>query len=450
MSVLAGVRKTFGGVFWRVFAAFWLANIVTLMGVTGMLLHHQESTRVQQEFKHRASGVLKDILETHGGHISQKKLRRQLRPLLFKTFHKTHSIDIVHQDRLVFSMRSHPRAPTPDFVFDIVLDSGDVYTIKTLKPRLPKMLVDTVFRVHRIHLLLMLFVSTCISLLLSWSITRPLKQLGEVSRQFAGGLTPNVPQKLLARRDEIGQLAQDFGYMMSTVSQVLTGQRQLLHDVSHELRAPLARLQVAAELLKQKQVNPKQGLHDDYVLRIHNECERIDHLIERILSFSRIEQTSEFKVFDLAKPLRDLYDNAVFENAQRKIEMDLGPEILNIFGSEELVLIALENIVRNADKYSDSHLPVHITLSREESNAVVQVRDFGSGVEEKDLEKLTEPFYRAGNKMHGDGFGLGLSIVLRIMESHGGALTIRNHKEGGLVVKLCFPLASYDVQASDV
>ncbi len=436
----------FGRIFWKFFGAFWLANLVIMIATTYVLLHHTESQRLRDDYQRGISVAVEHLLaaQDHKGGLtyegsdheeSNHKTRKLMRRLFRGPHNQVKLIHVYEHGELIFAYDDHAPGIQPDATFDLTLADGRQVEVRTSAPRLPKMLLDILFRIHRLHLIIMLLVSAAISLLLSWSVTRPLKQLGMSSRLFALGQDADLSPSLLRRRDEFGQLARDFDHMMSKVSHTLISQKQLLHDVSHELRAPLARLQVAAELIQQKDT-----AGNAHIRRIHAECERIDQLIQRILNYSRLEQASCPAQVDLSTLVQQLVDNIRYENPQRAVHLQLPDTPITLFGRAELLAQAIENICRNACQHTPADCTIDIFLECEHSQVTLLIRDHGPGVAEQDLPKLMEPFYRAGQEMHGSGFGLGLSIAQRAIEANQGTLEFSNHPEGGLQARIHLPI----------
>lgn len=423
-------------IFWKFFASFWLANLCIMLATTYVLLHHSEAEHHRQEYQRGISLMVEHLLAADTSkEQTDRNTRRILRRMIRGPRDQPHAVRVYEQGQLILKFESRPNLPTPEYIFDLELADGRQLQVHSLGPRLPKMLLDIVQKVHKLHLFFMLLVSAVVSFLLSWSITRPLALLGKASRQFALEQQVTVDNKLLKRADEIGQLARDFDSMMATVTKTLVAQKQLLHDVSHELRAPLARLQVAAELIQQK------DQHDNpHCQRIHQECQRVDQLIQRILQVARLQQTSQPCLFDLHPVLEKLLNDLRYENPERTVHTTLADTPLPVFGRRELLEHAIENVFRNACKYTPESTVIEVDLRRQDDMAVVIIRDHGPGVAEQELEKLQIPFYRGGQQMHGSGFGLGLSIAHRAIDAQGGQLQFSNHPNGGLQVRIHLPL----------
>jgi signal transduction histidine kinase len=284
---------------------------------------------------------------------------------------------------------------------------------------------------------LVLLVSALASLLLSWLIVRPINQLCRHAQELYHhqNLSSRADNRLSARRDEIGELSREFNQMAGYVEETLTAQQRLLQDVSHELRAPLARLQVAAGLAEQK-----LGAGDATAQRINHECEQLDSLIAEILSLSRLDQTAvEGPPFALGELFDAIAGDVGFTQPERVLDVSVEPESLQLRANEDLLRRALDNLISNALKYTPVEAPVHLGARlTERRELLLWVRDEGPGVPEALLGRLTEPFTR-GRTQQQDGFGLGLSIVRRATERLGGTLKLRNHPDGGLEAMIRLP-----------
>lgn len=426
--------------FWKIFAAFWLVSLAIMFATSYAILASVET----EKFRNQYEKILKDFSKRAIDYYENLPADRPLRKSALRRFGPSHTIvnhrhivRIERDDKVIFKRDSDKLKNEDTFKFKVTSARGNRYTIEALTPRPPRHLVNMLQRANTFQFFIILFASTLVSFLLSWSITRPLKKLGIASRQFAqGDLHTRVDARLLHRADEIGDLAHNISYMMQKIQQTISAQKQLLHDVSHELRAPLARLQVAAELIQQREEKSST-----YIQRIHSECERMDQLIQRILNFARLEETAAtFTSLDLRALLQSHIDNILFEHPKRAIRFVHPPTAQTIEGDQHLLGEAVDNILRNACKYTPQEAPIDVTLNHTAQGILIIVRDYGDGVAPEDLDRLTTPFYRSGNRMHGDGFGLGLSIARRALEKHGGTLTVENHPAGGLQVTLSLPL----------
>src|SRR5215469_16195087 len=279
-------------------------------------------------------------------------------------------------------------------------------------------------------------------------ITGPVVQLSEEAGQIADGrLSTRVPLALHRRRDEIGLLGQHFDRMAERIESLVAGQQRLLSTVSHELRSPLTRLSLAAGLLRQ--CSPEEI--PEYLDRIELETEQLDKLIAQLLTLSRVESGADAGLakeeIDLAGLIQEIAVDGNFEARARSCMVCVGPvESCVTTGVPDLVRRAIENVVRNAIRYTRAHSHVEITMRREgESSsptAVIQVRDYGPGVPDTDLAKIFQPFYRVPSSDGSitNGTGLGLAITERIVRMHRGAVRAVNAPDGGLIVELTLPL----------
>ncbi len=287
-------------------------------------------------------------------------------------------------------------------------------------------------------------------------LTAPVLRLRDATHQLAGGdLSVRVGPAVGKRRDELADLGRDFDVMAERIESLLTTQRQLLSDVSHELRSPLARLNVALALARQRSGDEAAGPLD----RIETEAERLNVLIGRVLALARLESgvtAPEFVHVDLSRLVDDIAVDADFEAKAKKAAVTLAfSEPCSVQGNEPLLRSAIENVVRNAIRYTDSGTDVEIGLALADivaddsvgdgaasSCAVVSVRDHGPGLPEDQLVHLFEPFYRIADSRDREsgGTGLGLSITERAVRLHGGTVEARNAADGGLIVEIRLPL----------
>lgn len=280
-------------------------------------------------------------------------------------------------------------------------------------------------------------------------LTNPLSRLRTSARQIAeGDLTVRVGTAVRNRHDEMGDLGRDFDFMAERIESLVSAQRRLLQDMSHELRSPLARLHVALGLARQ-QTDPRADAALD---RIEREAERLGELIGALLTLVRLEggqMVNGKTTVDLAALVQSIAADADFEarSASRQVCV-LRCDGCLMIGVPELLHRAIENVVRNAIRYTGENTKVDITLAvgpgDGKSMAVVRVRDRGPGVPDEAIEDIFRPFYRVDdvrNRRTG-GVGLGLAIAQQAVRVHGGTISAANVPDGGFVVELRFPLAS--------
>lgn len=273
-------------------------------------------------------------------------------------------------------------------------------------------------------------------------LSAPARKLRAATLQFAGGdLSTRVAPQMGRRRDELADLGRDFDAMAERIEELVTAQSRLLSDISHELRSPLARLNVAVELA----ADTADGETSVYLERISEESAELDALIGQLLTLQRLEsrETGVLKTdFDLAGLVSQVVADVDFEARSRGARVELKQlDACELQGNPELLKSAIQNVARNAVLHSGQSR-VEVSLQKQPTEAVLSVRDFGVGVPLDSLDKLFDPFYRvatARDRQSG-GTGLGLSITKRAVEAHGGTVQAFNAQGGGLRVEMRLPL----------
>ncbi len=274
----------------------------------------------------------------------------------------------------------------------------------------------------------------------------PVGTLRDATHRFsAGNLEARVSDQLGGRNDELGDLGRDFDHMAGRLGTLLKSQRQLLSDISHELRSPLARLSVALGLARRRA--DEQGT--ETLDRIEREADRLNELIGQLLSLTRMEgggAASDLERIALLPLVREIVADADYEARGRGRHVELVDSFDCITdGHPELLYRAIENVVRNAVRYTGEGSTVRASLTGNGDNgtqqAVFTVRDEGPGVPEEALASLFEPFYRTdeARQRASGGTGLGLSISQRAVQLHGGSIEARNIDGGGLEVEIRLP-----------
>lgn len=295
--------------------------------------------------------------------------------------------------------------------------------------------------------LLLLLIAMGISGTISWylarSVTRPVERLQASARALAdGNLDARVGDEFASRKDELAVLAHDFDQMADRLRSLIASKEVLLRDVSHELRTPLARLRLALGLARREGANLERE-HD----RIEREAERLDELIGEILRLARLNATQldlHREKFDYANLIADVAEDARLEaTAQGKQVSFTYPGKVTIEGDEELLRSAIENVVRNAVRFTAEGTAVELAMTQQPDAVMLVVRDHGPGVPEAELSRLFEPFYRVtqqARERDTGGYGLGLAITARVIGAHQGYIDARNAADGGLIVTLRVPL----------
>lgn len=277
--------------------------------------------------------------------------------------------------------------------------------------------------------------------LLAWYFSRPIRALrGAFEAAAAGDLAPKFAEARMAvAGDELAELGHDFDRMSAQLRTLMEGQRRLLHDVSHELRSPLARLQAAIGLAHQQPDKIGASLE-----RIERESVRMDRLVGELLTLSRLEAAGALpatEAVDLVEMVDQIADDARFE-AGARIDVDAAVPV-TVRGAPDLLWSAVENIVRNAVKHGGADGAVEVALHPEDGAVHIEVLDRGPGLAEEHLGQIFEPFFRSNPSQNNvDGHGLGLAIAKRVAETHGGSITASNRAGGGLRVTITLPRES--------
>ncbi|MCG3126285.1 MAG: Adaptive-response sensory-kinase SasA [Phycisphaerae bacterium] len=278
-------------------------------------------------------------------------------------------------------------------------------------------------------------------------LSAPVRRLQQVVRRLASGdLTVRVDEEFETRRDEIGQLGRDFDRMTRQVQALLGAQRRLLQDVSHELRSPLARLNVALELARRQSSDTAGAALD----RIERESARLNELIGLVLTLARLESGAPPEApaaIDLAELLREVAADADFEGAPRGRRVVVRrADACTLRGSAPLIRSVFENVLRNAVRFTPDGTAVDVCLERRKRDAggayaCTAVRDHGPGVPESQLETIFQPFFRVeeARARRVGGVGLGLAICDRAVRLHDGTLRAENADGGGLRVTIELP-----------
>jgi len=323
--------------------------------------------------------------------------------------------------------------------------NGRTYTLYTVNRTPPSTILAPGPQGTALRLLAAALISALISYFLARSLSRPLEKLRFASRKIAAGeLGTRVGQAMTDRHDEFGQLATDFDAMASRLQVMQRANQRLLQDVSHELRSPLARLNVAVEIARKKGVG-KVGAELD---RIELESERLKTLVNDVLGLLRESSETSPKIdedIEISALLSDLVDVVNYEVPQGKPGIAWrAADPIHCHGDRELLWRAMENLLRNALRHTDPGRGVVLNLEhgRGRKRIHISVRDYGPGVPVGELERIFEPFYRVQESRDrgSGGHGLGLSIAANAVRRHGGNIRAGNADDGGLIVSISLPL----------
>jgi two-component system, OmpR family, sensor histidine kinase CpxA len=346
---------------------------------------------------------------------------------------------------------------------------GRRYTLVTELPPEP----HTLFGPHGVPglgILIAIISSGLVCYVLARYLTSPIVQLRAATQKLAcGDLTARAGVAGSRRHDEMAQLMRDFDRMAERLENLVNAQSRLLTDISHELRSPLARLNVALELARQRSGPEARSALD----RIDRETNRLNEMIQRLLTIARLEagdESIEKVPVHLENIIREIAKDAAFEAQSRGCEVEATiVDDCDVLGSPSLLHSAIENVVRNAIRYTQEGTSVEVRLEQgvgvpkmdlpntglnekaTRPEAVVRVTDSGPGVPEDALDKLFRPFYRiddARGRQTG-GVGLGLAITDRAVRLHQGTIRVSNRPQGGLMVEIRLPLSAEQTSSRD-
>src|SRR5882724_3996852 len=300
--------------------------------------------------------------------------------------------------------------------------------------------------IHGLGIFIAILSSGLVCYLLARYLTSPVVRLRTATQKLAAGdLTARAGVPPPGRHDELAELVRDFDTMADRLEESVKAQARLLNDISHELRSPLARLNVALGLSRQRSGPEAQSSLE----RIELEADRLNELIGRLLTIARLEggdQAMQKVPIRLQELIREIAQDAEFEAQSRKCHVDVTQmDDCMVMGNPSLLRSAIENVVRNAIHYTREGTDVQIRLECRPgttgTEAVIKISDSGPGVPDEALDKLFQPFYRiddARGRQTG-GVGLGLAITERAVRLHGGTIQASNRSEGGLMIEIRLP-----------
>lgn len=446
------------GLFLRIFVSFWIAILVIATGSYALFELFREPSkqwqrsRVLLEDMQRIEGELARRMLTEGGRESAEAELRRVYDRSGIAIHLVHEGAVlaspVPPDELVErAARTPPRAnerveleegTRAALVLELEAGFGAV-AVRERRSGLDRFLGGP--QVVPLRILWIALVGGLVAFWLARYLSRPLRQLREATlRISAGDLDVRVRSELAGATEEVTALGDDFDRMTERIAQLLESQRRLLRDVSHELRSPLARMRVALELARN---GPDATPHLD---RIEREGERLDELIGQILALARLEGDERgHDVIDVTTLLQETVADVDYEARGKQREVRLGEVApVSLKGRAEVIRSAIENVLRNAVRFSPEGSAVEVFAENEGAFFVVRVRDHGPGVPPEELEAIFRPFYRVSTarERSSGGTGVGLTITARATKLHGGSAIARNAEGGGLEVELKFALAA--------
>ncbi|KTD82259.1 two-component system sensor histidine kinase CpxA [Legionella waltersii] len=450
--------------YWKIFVSFWLATILiifTTAWVTSQIAQKSSQPAREETFMDSYANAAVATFES-GQHtallqwLDQIGLSRHMTLFLLSSNGEIVGREVppdnvknISKDLDSDQLPSQGIFKTGNLIVshEILSTSGKFYRLVAVSEKPISHFVQIPWAGLTIRLAIATFVSGFICYFLSLYLTQPLRSLGMAAKSIATGkLNTRVGHFRGHSRDEIAELSNEFDRMAEQLEELIHSKERLLQDISHELRSPLARLNIAIELGKKK----TKQLADSEFERMELETSRLNVLIGEILEFARLEKSTAELVLssiNISDLLLSIINDANYEF--RKHSIQITAEILEsceLTLDERLIHRAIENIVRNAAHYSPKNESVTLSAYYNETRdqVIIDIADKGPGVPEEQLEKIFNPFYRVDTsrtKKTG-GYGLGLAIASRAIALHQGEIRAENRAGGGLLVRIMLPCSN--------
>lgn len=443
-----------GGILLRLFLGLWITVIATIFIVWLLItVYHQVSTDdslTTRPSTTRSVNAAVGVLRWGGQDALVNWLldpNANRRPKIFVVNEKGEEISgrpvpPVHADK----MGRDGRQGRERIITDVRDEDGHMLRFIAVHMAPPKLNAVTMTLLGAptwVIILLLLLATGSVAAALSWHYAQPLRKLTWAMNQAAeGDLNVRVSHEIGNGYDEIGSLAKHFDSMAERIDGLITRQKRLFNDVSHELRSPLARMEVAIALA---QKSPERSA--EILGRIETEVSTLDALVEELLTYARLDVNAPMvkEVCDLVPVIETIAENVEFEGTDRNVRVETQiPATLMLTANQDMLGRAFENITRNALRFSPDNGCIRISASEEKDRIVIRIRDEGPGLDAKSLETIFLPFVRGSDQATGSGFGLGLAIASRAVQRHDGTLKAANTEEGGLEMTITLPVAKTD------
>lgn len=446
------------GLFWRIFAAFWLVSVALIVSLAWTATSHFESAKIPGLGITRLQAAMDDQLLRTGielHHHGVDGLRQWLQSTAGYGPGTIYVVDTQGRELLGRALpdaarnalEAPPGKASPERVrlrnlhvrgepmeFRAVAVFGGSFFSRLLWRR-PMTFWSNIG--------IAMLICALVSALLAFYVAAPLSRIRASARRVArGDLSARVGEVRFGRSAEVLALAQEFDAMAARLKELVDGQRRLIRDVSHEMRSPLSRLRVALELARTQSSGDAATQLD----RIERESERLEEMIGQAIQLSRMETTLPEQVEDVAfdELVAYIAADAAFEAQARPCTLCIAQSApLTVRAEVELLASAVENVVRNAVHYTAPNSEVNLRLDRVEGQARLRVRDMGPGVPAADCARIFEPYFRtdAARQRKSGGSGLGLAIAKRAIERQGGRVRASNADGGGLEIEILLPLS---------
>lgn len=452
--------------FFRVFLWFWLAALLIFISSVWLAKQLDSEAKYQpldqQQLKHleTLSRTLQHQIDKRNGNVELQKVLNKVSarnrfglilvdPSTRETVHNiTRHRRIKNEMFDDFDLQSSPlilEVEGISFIGPALVRANQTdYMLFLVKPRPGGSFRVMQHEYPEVFITFIITFSLGLCYLFVRGLLKPIAQLSHASKRMASGEMGVRVGPASARLDEIGQLGRDFNYMSEQVESVLNSQKRLLADISHELRSPLTRLQLSIGIAQQQN---EADMSDNMLAaleRIEKESLQIEDMIAQVLLLSRLDNkqpNQNIQSVSLEQIMTPIIADAQFEAEQKNKELYYQADDNIILQADpQLLSSAIENILRNAIHYSN-HL-IQVSVSVQDNNIVWLIEDDGNGIEESQLDRIFEAFYResTARDRNSGGVGLGLAIAKQAIGQHHGFIQASNKTQGGLMVKISIPL----------
>jgi two-component system sensor histidine kinase CpxA len=453
--------------FFRVFLWFWLATLliffssVWLANQLGSEAKYRPLNTMQQKDLLSLTSKVQNLIDRRNGDVDLKKLlnkvgsrnrfglilidpatrnivhsvtrHRRFKNEVFDDFDQQSSPLMLEVEGLSFVGPGLIKANQTDYMLFMVAPrpGGGLRVMRHENPA--------------IFIIFMISLSVGLCYLFVRGLLNPIAQLSLASKRMATGEMGVLVGNASRRLDEIGQLGRDFNYMSEQVESLLTSQKRLLADISHELRSPLTRLQLSIGIALQQNESDMSANMLAALERVEKESQQIENMIAQVLLLSRLDNKQpiqNLQSVSLEQIMTPIIEDAQFEAEQKNKELIYqAQENISLYAEPQLLSSAIENILRNAIYYSN-HL-IQVSVSVQDDHLVWVIEDDGDGIEESQLDRIFEAFYResTARDRNSGGVGLGLAIAHHAIGKHQGFIEASNKPNGGLRVKVSIPFS---------
>lgn len=446
------------GLFWRIFALFWLVSVALIVSLAWTTTSHFESAKIPGLGITRLQAAMDDQLLRTGVELHRHGvdgLRQWLQSSEGYGPGTIYVVDAQGRDLLgrtlpdaaTTALNAAPGSAIPERVRIHSLHMrGDPAEYRAVAVFGGSFFTRLIWRrpmTFWSNIGIAMLICALASALLASYVATPLSRIRASARRVArGDLSARVGEVRFGRSAEVLALAAEFDGMAARLKELVDGQRRLIRDVSHEMRSPLSRLRVALELARTQ----ASGDAITQLDRIEREALRLEEMIAQAIQLSRMETTLPEKVDNVAfdELVADIAADAAFEAQARPCALRIAQSApLTVRAEGELLASAVENVVRNAVHYTVPNSEVDLRLDRVEGQARLRVHDMGPGVPAADCVRIFEPYFRTdtARQRKSGGSGLGLAIAKRAIERQGGRIRASNAEGGGLEIEILLPLA---------